>query len=226
MATPSAPPASSLAPQGKNGIALAGMVLGILGIVLCWLALIGWVLSALGIILGAIGWSKAGKLGGLRKGQGITGVVCGIVGIMLGGIMAAVAIPAFMDYMKKSKRTESSLHLNMLSRRIKSYVMENNTLPPSSASSLPGPDGSACADPSHKMPVTTAWAKDPAWGPLDFSIDEPALYTFHWTKTSETAGYATSVCDLDCDGTMSTTRLDVKIIAGNVQTTIGVPSPD
>ena len=35
------------------------------------------------------------------------------------GILAAVAIPAFMDYMKKSKKTEASLQLNKIMKNAK-----------------------------------------------------------------------------------------------------------
>ena len=33
------------------------------------------------------------------------------------GILAAVAIPAFMDYMKKGKKTEASLQLNDIGKQ-------------------------------------------------------------------------------------------------------------
>jgi type II secretory pathway pseudopilin PulG len=226
MATPQAPSAPAIvAPAGNNGVALAAMVMGIVGLCMCWFPLIGWILSGLAIVFGAIGMSRAGKLG-RRRGQAIAGLVCGIVGVLLGGMMAAVAIPAFVDYMHKAKRTASSLELNMISHRIKGYYAEHSDLPPSSVASLPGPDGAACADPTHKMPVSQGWASDPAWGAMEFSVDEPSYYTFHWTRTSATSGYATAVCDLDCDAQMSTTRLDVTVVSGNVQTTRGAPSPD
>ena len=37
------------------------------------------------------------------------------------GILAAVAIPAFMDYMKKSKKTEAALQLNKIGKNNKTY---------------------------------------------------------------------------------------------------------
>ena len=43
------------------------------------------------------------------------------------GILAAVAIPAFMDYMKRSKKTEASLQLNKIGKNSKRAYMENST---------------------------------------------------------------------------------------------------
>src|SRR5215218_5621723 len=41
------------------------------------------------------------------------------------GILAAVAIPAFMDYMKKSKKTEASLQLNKIGKNSKVHYDTN-----------------------------------------------------------------------------------------------------
>src|SRR5947199_6595738 len=61
------------------------------------------------------------------------------------GILAAVAIPAFMDYMKKGKKTEASLQLNNIAKKEKAYFIEKSQLSPSVAAAFPGADGAACA---------------------------------------------------------------------------------
>lgn len=150
-------------------MATAGMILGIVGIVLCWLPLVGVLSGLLGVIFGAIGMSKAGRLGGVGRGAGVTGLVTGILSLLLLPIMAAIAIPAFMEYMNKSKKTESSIHLDRLERRIKAYYIENAELPPSAAE-MPGPAGAACDGPNHKFPVRPIadYMEDPGWKALDF----------------------------------------------------------
>ena len=76
------------------------------------------------------------------------------------------------------------------------------------------------------LPQST-WAADPAWGTLDFHIDQQALYTYHFTKASATAANALAVGDLDCDTTTSTYSLDLKLVEGNIQDKIYEPTtPD
>src|SRR3954451_22681397 len=61
------------------------------------------------------------------------------------GILAAVAIPAFMDYMKKGKKTEAAIQLKDIATHVKSYWVEKAQFPPSATTPLPGTDGGACA---------------------------------------------------------------------------------
>jgi hypothetical protein len=200
---------------------------------LCWFLLAGGPLALLGIIFGAIGISKANQVG-QGKGLAIAGLTCGVLGLLFGVIFQVIVLKAFSDYMGKAKQTEASLNLRKIVRGIKSAYIEKSQLPPSSTTSLPGPDGSACtaggaagagAGKMPALPVST-WAADPAWAAIDFSVDEPARYTYHWTKQSDTAGYATAVGDLDCDGTLSTSRVDLSVVDGIIHEVIHAPTPD
>jgi hypothetical protein len=67
-----------------SGLAVAAMVCGICGWLFGWLPGIGFVLLLLGIIFGGVAMGKTGRdpnLGG--KGMAITGLVLGIVGIVM-----------------------------------------------------------------------------------------------------------------------------------------------
>lgn len=203
------------------------MVCGIIGLVLFMIPIF-WVAALLGIIFGAIGIGKAKRVG-RGKGMAIAGLVCGALGIVLGIVIQVVMVGAFTDYMQKSKKSEADLQLRTLERAIKEHAIEKAQLPPSSTTSLPGPDGSACASRDHlRMPHVpmSAWDADPTWRALRFHVDEDGTYTYHWIKTSETSGKALAVGDLDCDTTMTTVELDIEMVDGNVRATYLPPTPD
>ena len=65
-------------------MAVAGLVLGILALVFCWIPFLNWILAILAVIFGAVGTSKANKIGGKGKGMAIAGLAMGIVGALLG----------------------------------------------------------------------------------------------------------------------------------------------
>ena len=69
----------------NNGLCIASLVLGIVGIVVCCLG----ILSALAIIFGFVGRSQVKNSGGTQSGQGLAlaGIILGVVGI---GIFIAV----------------------------------------------------------------------------------------------------------------------------------------
>ena len=70
------------------------------------------------------------------KQQGFTLIELMIV-VAIIGILAAVAIPAFMDYMKKSKKTEASLQLNKVAKNSKVYFVTNAKFVQGGATPLP-----------------------------------------------------------------------------------------
>jgi len=142
------------------------------------------------------------------------------------GILAAVAIPAFMDYMKKSKRTEAPLQLRIIKDKSNDYATPQPRYAPSSTGNFAGADGAGCSSSNGKMPILAAssWATDPAWGNLDFHIDEETQFTYHFNHMSTTQAAATAVGDLDCDGTFISYSMDMKTVEGNL--TNKLYSPD
>ncbi len=153
----------------------------------------------------------------LRAGYGGMMLPVGLL-----GAMSAVAIPAFMDYMKKSKKTEAALELNKLAKHIKMTWAEKAALP---VGSVLTPTAPCCQGPQAKCPADPdAWAKSPIWSALEFSIDHPALYQYGYHSDGKTFT-AIAVGDLDCDGTAVTYELHGEVVNGNIETQLTEPPP-
>lgn len=74
-----------------SGMSVTAMILGIVGLVFVWAPFIGFICSILGIIFGGVGISQTKKNPNLSgRGMAIAGLVCGILGIVIWVILAAV----------------------------------------------------------------------------------------------------------------------------------------
>lgn len=138
------------------------------------------------------------------------------------GMLAAVAIPAFMDYMKKSKRTEAELVLNHLAKSAKVYYAENAAFPTGDAPLTPAAD---CCQSGGKCPPAGAAWQDKAWAALDFSVDESTMFQYRYHSDGKTLD-AEAIGDLDCDGIAITYKLHLAADQGNATATIEAPPPN
>lgn len=98
-----APPVHQQTSQG-NGMAVAGLVLGILALVFCWIPFLNWILAILAIIFGAVGNGKANKIGGKGKGMAVTGLILGIVGALLGVALVVWVMGRVSDEERRYRR--------------------------------------------------------------------------------------------------------------------------
>lgn len=78
----------------RNGMGTAGLVLGIIGVVLCWNPL-GFVLGILAIIFGSIGRGRAGRGEATNRSSATAGLVLGIVAIALLLLLLAFGLSAY-----------------------------------------------------------------------------------------------------------------------------------
>jgi hypothetical protein len=140
--------------------------------------------------------------------------------VAITGVMAAVAIPAFMDYMKKAKKPEAVMQLNRISKSAKIYFIANDRLPSGQTSLTPAQ--SCCSGPQGKCVTTPQDWQQPIWQTLEFSIDEPGLYQYRYESDGKTATVE-AIGDLDCDGQSATYRLDLTTDQGMVNSTITEP---
>ena len=86
-------------------------------------------------------------------------------------------------------------------------------------------DGHACKHPDGRFPVSDQWANDPGFGAAEFSIDEPSLWSYRWTRDSAMSGRALATGDRDCDGVMVTYALSFTAPNGNPEFVITEPPP-
>lgn len=85
--------------QQRNGLGTAGMVLGILALVLCWTTWPGIILGILAIIFSALGRGRAKRGEASNRGQATAGLVCGIIGTVL-SIVVIIFVLAVLDKAK------------------------------------------------------------------------------------------------------------------------------
>lgn len=122
MGMPGAGPMPGGQQQG-NGMAVAGLVLGILGLVFCWVAVIGWILALLGVIFGGVGMSKANKIGGKGKGMAVAGLACGAIGLILGIALFFWALNQVKKDMDRWDRRHGEL-IEQTDTRVAGYVLQ------------------------------------------------------------------------------------------------------
>jgi type IV pilus assembly protein PilA len=148
------------------------------------------------------------------------------------GILAAVAIPAFMDYVKRSKKTEAALQLNKIGKNAKRYYSETSTYVTGTAAQLPAKPGTGgcCGgggtSPNHCAAVPASFAADATWKQLDFQIDEDSLFYYDYNGASASTFTAKATGDLDCDGTEIVYTLTGTATNGNPAVVLTEPPPN
>lgn len=156
------------------------------------------------------------------------------------GILAAVAIPAFLDYMKRSRTTEASIALNKIGKNAKraygdvaSYSLTNAAIRPSGAttSGCCGGTGGTAASPgtvvNNKCTEDSAgFQADAGWAALEFSIDEPGQYGYEYISAGGANFRAFAYGDVDCDTNPATFTLEGTVSAtGNPMMNLTTPAP-
>lgn len=136
-------------------------------------------------------------------------IAAGPVGLMVPsmamGMLAAVAIPKFLDYMKKGKRSEAELNLNAIAKAADAERAESASFPVATAPLTPAQ--ACCAGPGRRCaPVRSEWEGVDAWDALGFEMTEPHFFQYSYTSDGQTV-LAEAVGDLDCDGVTVTYQL-------------------
>jgi type II secretion system protein G len=122
-----------------------------------------------------------------------------MVVVAIVGVLASLAIPKFLEYMKKAKRTEAEVHLVAISKAADSSFIENAFYPQGIQASSPAV---ACCQQANKMCAVDAndWNGVPMWDELGFEMTQPFRFQYDYSSAAPNAYEAHAIGDLDCDG--------------------------
>jgi prepilin-type N-terminal cleavage/methylation domain-containing protein len=151
------------------------------------------------------------------------------------GILAAVAIPAFMKNARKAKTVEATTNVKKMYDGARSYFEEERNargsivplpkqFPTSPAAANPAINA-CCGQAGDKCNPAVAAEKngwsDPSWSALKFSMDDPHYYWYTYTGTgvgSNSQFTASANGNLDCDAVYSTFEMTGAVAADGVVT--------
>jgi type II secretory pathway pseudopilin PulG len=187
-------------PMRTSGMAIAGFVLS-------------FFCGVLGLIFSILGYNECKRSNGTVGGQGlaIAGIVLSSLFLLI-GLLAVVAIPAFIDYMAKDRATEARIELMRLEHRAKSAYITNAEFPTVTQPLTPAEP--CCSGPNHKCPVDVqAWQTE-GWLKYDFEVDRPSMFQYAVTSTKDQFE-AMAIGDPRCDGNRKTFVLRGRVVNGN-----------
>ena len=150
-----------------------------------------------------------------RAMSGFTLVELMIVVVIL-GILAAVAIPAFTRYVKRSKTAEATGNISKIYQGQVSYYQASQER--STQASFVNATAMPSANPTNVKytPNVTQWTDDANWNAVSFSLDTGHYYQY--VCPGDTATFsARAVGNIDGDGSNSTFERIGTITAGEVQ---------
>ncbi|MBN2719122.1 MAG: type II secretion system protein [Deltaproteobacteria bacterium] len=170
----------------------------------------------------------------LMKKRGFTLIELMIVVAIL-GILAAVAIPAFINYMKRAKTSEATVNVDRMYEGAVAYFEQKHV-----QSGVDNPSASNCLPAGTVKPASVPagvevvgapadWYAIDTWKSLDFAMSDNHLYQYEFgfaggpacaisTATFSAAAHG----DLDGDSTTSDFIREAEVESGEIHGSSGV----
>jgi hypothetical protein len=181
---------------------IAALILGIVGVLVPGF---GILLSIAALVLGIVAFRRR-----KQRGVALGGIITGGIGVVLGPVLAAIAIPAFVEYERRAKGSEAVIMLD----RMYSGAADHYWSP------RPGPGGTTvtgqlppsigwtpaidCCQQSggtgrcSAVANQSAWAA-PTWQALGFELYDDFYYQYRFDVSGNRVLFQARG-DLDCDG--------------------------
>lgn len=138
------------------------------------------------------------------------------------GMLASLAIPKFLGYMRRSKRGEAELNLTAISKTADTIFAETSSYPQAVTAWTPAVP--CCDQPGRKCAVSQAeWHGVLAWDLLDFEVTQRFYFNYDYGSVAPTVFRARAIGDLDCDGVTVTYVLDGNGASGTPVSTLTRP---
>jgi prepilin-type N-terminal cleavage/methylation domain-containing protein len=129
------------------------------------------------------------------------------------GVLASVAVPAFLKYVLRAKTTEATMNIRKLFDGSVAYYLTDRYDPagvlfahqfPNSVGPTPSP--SDLRSKRFVVPAS-AWEGEPSWQALNFSVGDPVYYAYQYVssgRTNQAIFTGIAYGNLDGDSTYST----------------------
>ncbi|MCK9460760.1 MAG: hypothetical protein M0R80_14065 [Proteobacteria bacterium] len=194
MSDPYAPPAVIDAPRPKSRTS----VLAILAFVFAF------VFAPLGLLLGIAACVVVGASRGRLRGMGFA-IAAIATSVVFAGILAAIAIPSFINYMKRAKVVEAELNVGHCADLVVAYQAFNGALPEGGDWTPADPPG------REKYPPNPALWSAPPWNAIGFSVPDPHYYRYRVLREGDTVT-CQAEGDLDGDGVRSLHERSISVV--------------
>ena len=177
-----------------------------------------FVFAPIGLVLGIVACIVVGASRGRLRGMGFA-IAAIPTSLAFAGVLAAIAIPSFVNYMKRAKSAEAELALARCVEGVAAYQAANGALP----------EGVVWTP--AKRPTEAKYAPNPAlwsippWSAIGFSMLDPHFYRYRIVREGDTAT-CQAEGDLDGDGVRSLYERSLTLADGAPIVEPGVRSTD